>query len=111
MKNFNPDFYSENNLIAFADKYIDTVSTGKPLFSITICKPFKLGRQYDSRDIGPIRDHAIISINYNSLDMGPDQLPTITGMIVWVDGRPVEISPLDKNERLKTLNYYQGPRH
>jgi hypothetical protein len=108
LKNFNPDLYTENNLIAFGDNYIDTVSTGKPIFSITICKPFELEKQYDSRDIGPIRDHAIISINYNSYDPELDRLPIITGMILWIDGKPIEISPLDKDERQKTLKYHQN---
>lgn len=103
LKDFDPDLYSENDLIRFADKYLDTVLTNKPVSSITICKPFKLERHYDSRDIGPIRDHAIISFDYDPYSEESHDLPHIHGITLWLNGKPVNVSPLDRDERMKEL--------
>jgi hypothetical protein len=65
-----------------------------------------LSEYHDSRAIGPIRDHAIVSIDYYSYDPTFDRLPIIKGMTLWIDGKPIFNSPFDKDERLKDLNYY-----
>ena len=101
----------ENDLIALADNYIDTVTNGKPISSITICKPCKLSEYHDSRAIEPIRDNAIISVDYEPYDSTFDRLPIIAGIDVWVDSKPVHISPFDKDERLKGLTHYQTHGH
>ena len=102
LQDFNPDLYSENDLIWLADKYLDTVTVNKPIFSITICKPFKMERHYDSRDIGPVREHAIISFDYETDSMG-GKLSNLEELTLWQDGKPIRIGPINRDKRRERL--------
>lgn len=102
LQDFNPDLYAENDLISLADKYLDTVAANKPIFSITICKPFKLERYYDSRDVGHVRDHAIISFEYDTDSTG-GKLPNLKELTLWQDGKPIQIAPINLDERRRKL--------
>jgi hypothetical protein len=102
-ENYRED--EDNFLVKYADEYLDTCKSQLPVWEIIFCKPFDFSPTYDSQDLEPLFNHALVSIGYLP-DTVQRKFPDIESVSFWKNGKRsyIQLNTIERRNRKNELN-------